>query len=731
MNCIKNIIFATSMRNLLFIVLLLFYFEVYSQGSLAEEHKSITIKKIGTSLTIDGELDEPEWQISEVATDFWQSFPYDTIKSLTHTEVRILHNEQGIYIGAICKDSLIDIPFVVQNLKRDFSINSSDAFVVTIDPLYDKTNGFSFGVNPYGVQREGVIEDRGFFGVTTIWDNKWFVEVKRKKDEWIAEMFIPFKSIRYKAGIKEWGINFHRQNLKINETSNWSRVPRIYNISFLPYTGKLIWEEGPQKAGKNISLIPYFTLPQYSDYQLKTYQFQPNAGLNAKLGITSSLNLDVTLNPDFSQVEVDAQITNLSRFSLFFPERREFFIENSDLFARLGFRNIRPFFSRQIGLYNGQTIPIIAGARLSGKINQNWRIGIMDMQTEGVARLALNPQNYFVAATQRQVGKKSNIVAMVVNRQNFSNTTDFNRVAGLDYNFQTNNNKILGKAFFHQSFSPNQPKDAFAQALWISYNTIRWSWSYNHEYIGENYNAEVGFVPRKNVIRLEPDIARKFYPKKSIINNYAIKVYLDGYYNKKFEWLDRNLSTSLIFNFHDGKGFSFTIKELFTQLLYPFDPSRTHANPLPTGPYHYKQLNMNYNSNPRKILNYSLSSTYGTYFNGTIWNNNTGINFRTQPWGAYGISVDYNRIILPEPYANTTLLLISTRFELTFTRSLFFTTFLQYNTQTNNFNINSRLQWRFAPMSDLFIVWTDNYETEKIFIKNRALVIKCSYWLMP
>jgi hypothetical protein len=714
----------------IFIYFLILSDKGFGQGTLKEEKKSITIKKINTTLKVDGDLSEPEWQISEVATNFCQSFPYDTVAANSVTEVRILYNNAGIYVGAVCKDSIAK-PFVVQSLKRDFSINSSDAFVVTLDPLNDKTNGFSFGVNPYGVQREGLVEDRGIFGVTTIWDNKWFAEVQRKEKEWVVEMFIPFKSIRYKTGIKEWGINFHRQNLKINETSNWSRVPRIYNISFLPYAGKLIWEESPQKAGKNISFIPYLTLRQYSDYQQKINELKPNTGLNAKLGVTSSLNLDVTINPDFSQVEVDAQITNLSRFSLFFPERREFFIENSDLFSRFGFRNIRPFFSRQIGLYNGQAVPIIAGARLSGKVNPKWRIGIMDMQTEGLSNLGLNPQNYFVFATQRQVGQKSNISGILVNRLNTNNSGDFNRVAGIDYNFQTANNKIFGKTFFHHSFSPHQPKDAFAQAVWISFNTMRWGWNYNHEYIGENYNAEVGFVPRKNVIRLEPDISRKFYPRNSIINNVVTGIYLDGYFDKRMVWLDRYLSVYGTANFQDGKSMTITLRELLTRLLYPFDPSRTGSKPLPEGNYNYHQIYFAFQSNPRKVIYFNGNSAYGTYYNGKLWNGNASINFRTQPWGSYGISLDYNRMMLPAPYANVTLVLLSTRFELTFTRSIFFTTFLQYNTQQKNFNINARFQWRFAPMSDLFIVWTDNYQTENIFIKNRALVIKCSYWFMP
>ena len=211
-----------------------------------------------------------------------------------------------------------------------------------------------------GVQREGLLSNGGGQGVTTIWDNKWTSEVKQFEDKWIVEMAIPFKSLRFKSGVDTWRINFSRNDLKRNENSVWSPVPRNFNVASLAFTGKLKFDEPKKKTSSNISIIPYVTAGVSQDYLTQTKeQYTYNGGLDAKIALSSSLNLDLTINPDFSQVEVDRQVTNLSRFSIFFPERRNFFIENSDLFERFGFRQIRPFFSRNIGLYKGQIVPIL------------------------------------------------------------------------------------------------------------------------------------------------------------------------------------------------------------------------------------------------------------------------------------------------------------------------------------------------------------------------------------
>lgn len=664
------------------------------------------------------------------------------------------YDNGNIYIAAICYDTLGG-EYIVSSLKRDFSYPISDAFSVYIDPFNDKINGFCFGVNPYGAQREGLLQNGGSFGVTTNWDNKWFSDVKRNPGNWVVECKIPFKTLRYKEGIQTWGINFSRNNQKINENSSWAFVPRNFNVATLAYTGQLLWDEPPPKAGQNISLIPYAISSYNQNFAAGTAgKHTPNAGFDAKISITQSLNLDVTVNPDFSQVDVDRQVTNLSRFSLFFPEQRQFFLENSDLFGRFGFSQIRPFFSRRIGLKNGRILPIIAGARLSGKLNKKWRIGAMNMQTgryekEGIVS---NAENFTVATVQRQVFARSNLSAIVVNKQSLpgpdSGALAFNRVVGIDYDLASADNKWQGKFFFHHSFSPNQPKNAFAHAVWLSYSTQNWFVMWNHEYVNSNYRADVGFVPRQTVYdeeanrlvpmtfwRIEPEISRKFYPKKSKIYTVNPGFYVSGFADSSFTLNDILYRPYLDITFLNTAFIGLGYSENFTRLYFPIDITGKGNTPLPSGGYNYRSFDAYYSSNNRKKFNWWVRVAVGTFYNGPFLNYKAAINYRVQPWGNFSINYETNELNLPKPYGFTRLTLIGPRFEFTFTRNLFFTTFVQYNTQIENVNINARLQWRFAPMSDLFVVWGDNYlptqrnQLPNFTVKDRGVVVKLVYWL--
>jgi hypothetical protein len=324
-----------------------------------------------------------------------------------------------LYVGAIVYQKQED--YIIASLRRDFSFGPNDEFAVNIDPFLDKINGFHFAVTPMNVQREGLIDNGN--NVPTDWDNKWYSAVKNYEDLWVVEMAIPFKTLRYKRkeGANQWRINFTRTAVKQNERSSWVRVPRQFSPNHLAFTALLNWESTPPSAGLNVSLIPFVTTNVEQD---KEFDLPTDAGFDlggdAKIALTPSLNLDLTFNPDFSQVEVDRQLTNLSRFELFFPERRQFFLENEDLFSRFGFPSSRPFFSRRIGLARGtitQTnndgqeievdrslnVPIRAGARISGKLNNNWRMGLLNMQTAAVDALDLNPANYAVGVLQRKV----------------------------------------------------------------------------------------------------------------------------------------------------------------------------------------------------------------------------------------------------------------------------------------------------------------------------------------
>jgi hypothetical protein len=361
------------------------------------------IQKATSLIKIDGIANDQPWDESEISSDFFMVLPMDTSKARVRTEVRMTYDERNIYLLATCYHA-VPGPYYVESLRRDFAFGKNDNFLLFLDPFDDQTNGFSFGANAAGAQWDGTMFGGG--SVDLNWDNKWISAVKNDSEKWVFEMAVPFTTIRYKKGIREWGINFSRLDLKTTEKSSWAPVPRQFPTASLAYTGVLVWDTPPPDQGANISVIPYALGGISKNYEGNhAATSQHKFGTDIKLGITSSLNLDLTINPDFSQVEVDRQVTNLDRFELFFPERRQFFLENGDLFANFGYASIRPFFSRRIGL----GVPIHAGARLSGRLNKDWRIGLMDMQTAKVEERGLPSQNFAIVSLQRRIFSRSNI----------------------------------------------------------------------------------------------------------------------------------------------------------------------------------------------------------------------------------------------------------------------------------------------------------------------------------
>ncbi len=711
----------------------------------AQNKLQLSIKKATGKIVVDGFPDEADWLSADVAKDFFQNYPFDSSFAITKTEARVTYDDIFFYISAVCYDDL-EGDYVIQSLKRDFSYPINDAFAVYIDPFNDKTNGFNFTVNPLGVQREGLLSNGGGFGVSTDWDNKWYCKTQKGHKKWTVEMAIPFKTLRYSSTINTWGINFSRNDLKRNENSSWGPVPRNFNVGTLAFTGKLIWDAAPKKAGSNISVIPYGIFSVSEDYIADSVmRYKPNGGVDAKVGITSSLNLDITVNPDFSQVEVDNQVTNLTRFSIFFPERRNFFIENSDLFDRFGFRQIRPFFSRNIGLKNGTIIPIYAGARLSGRINQNWRIGVMNMQTSAKDALGINSENFIVAALQRNVFKRSNIAAIFVNRQGFKNkeyiVNDYNRIAGLDFNLATTNNRLIGKAFYHYSFNTISTKNNYAHASFLRYDNGFLALDWNHEYVGENYFADVGFVPRVNLFnpetglyrnsywRLEDNVSYFFFPKNSAVNKHGPMIAYSHYLDDNFKNNELLLTYQYQIKFLNTDQLDFYVYNHAVKLTQLTDVSfYGNDDTLPAATYKYTNAEIAYKMNERRKFFGTAKINYGEYFTGNKITYSVDFSYRTQPWGVFTLSASRDEIYMPSPLPNASITLIRTKVELLFSKNLFFTTFAQYNTQANNFNINSRLQWRFKPMSDLYIVYTDNYASTDFTKKNKALVVKLIYW---
>ena len=694
----------------------------------------LPIHKATAPIHVDGMMGEDEWKETAVANNFFMVFPMDTSRANLKTEVHMTYDDNNIYIISVCYLSKPG-PYKVESLRRDFSFGKNDNFIFFLDPFDDLTNGFTFGANAAGAQWDGTLHSGGTADLN--WDNKWVSVVKNYPDKWIFEAAIPFKSIRYKKGIKQWGVNFSRLDITAAEKSAWAPVPRQFPTASLAYTGTLLWDAAPPEATGNISLIPYALGGVAKDYEKnKKPTYKNQLGVDAKIAITSSLNLDLTVNPDFSQVEVDRQVTNLDRFELFFPERRQFFLENADLFANFGYSTIRPFFSRRIGL----GVPINYGARISGSLDKNWRIGAMHMKTNRVEETGLPAQDFDVLALQRRVFARSNIRFMLVNKQslNYDPAKDtskpvysqYNRNFGMEYNLASRNNAFTGKAMMLKSLTPGKNSGSFTHAANLQYSNRKWTINGQYEYVGKNYTAEVGYVPRRNYIKFNPTISYLFFPKKGAVLSHGPTINSTYFFNNKFYQTDNESYVYYKWNFRNQATFGTWVAHDYVELLQPFDPTNSGKPTLPTGSKHqWNAWGTEFVSKPQRLFTYGFTSRYGGYYaNGSRLNLTADLGYRFQPFVNITLSTSYNHIDLPAPWNITNFWLVGPRIDVTFTNKFFFTTFIQYNSQQKNINLNTRVQWRYKPASDFFLVYTDNYYTEPLFIRNRALVLKFTYW---
>jgi len=695
-------------------------------------------------ITLDGELKESIWQTTKKSGNFKNQFPFDTGFAKSQTEVMVAYNNENLYVAAICYDN--PNTQVVWNLRRDFALKTNDNFSVIIDPYLDGANGFNFAVTPIGTQREALIlnGDQSFI----IWDNRWSSKVTKYEDKWIVEMEIPFKTLRFNSGLEKWNFNFSRTDVSDNQISTLVRIPRNYPLTVLSFTTPFYWDKPIEKAGTNVSLIPYVGL---NTSKTKLPKEQPanqkiEIGGDAKIAITSSLNLDLTVNPDFSNVDVDRQVANLSRFEIFFPEQRQFFNENTDLFSQFGFTRIRPFFSRRIGLATNPNAPgflptrIIYGARISGKLNPKLRIGLLNVQTGDENSLQAKGTNYTVATFQQKVFGRSNIAGIFVNKQIFKNDSGdfsfrkniYNRVIGLDYNLLSKNNKWTGKFFVHQSFENQKRTDEFAHAVYLQYNVPTMTLTWNHEWVGTGYNPEMGYLQRpKGFYRIEPEANFRIYKGDSKVNFYSFGVFNDTYWDDKKQVSDQLYQASTGITFKSTSNISFLFNTAYTRLYNgSFDPTNTRSKISldSNSEYWYNYGQISYISDTRKLLAASLSTQFGEYFNG--WRNNFDgyISFRSGAWANWYLNFTYNQFFFPQPFSDNQFWLVGPKAEISFSKSHFFTFFLQYNQQADNINVNARYQWRFAPVSDLFVVYSENYLPEPWMTRNRALVVKLVYW---
>lgn len=725
-----------------------FIFFIFFTGFLSNaqvEKKSVTVKYIQDKIKVDGILDEAVWKTASPATDFYQYFPTDTAQAKQQAEIRFLFDDNNLYVGI--KVNMKAKDFIVPSLRRDFRAGGNDNITLLFDTFNDGTNAFVFGSNPMGVQREVLVSGGGndLNGFNTAWDAKWYSESTIHDNYYILEWSIPLYSFKYKEGETRWRFNSYHFDTQSNERNTWIRIPQNQFIFNLAFMGDMIFEKPLGKSRSPIWVAPFvngFTGRDFdNDESTNTFSF----GGDARLTVGNSMNLDLTINPDFSQVEVDQQVTNLTRFEIGLPERRQFFIENSDLFGDFGnSRDSRPFFSRRIGIAkdkNDETIEnkIIAGARLSGKLNNNLRLGFLNMQTAEDVENEIPTVNNMVVSLQQKVFSRSNINFLFINKQATKDydflapEDEYNRVVGLDYRLASKDNTWSGNYFFHKSFSPGVKTNDYSAGFRTEFNNRTLGIRMSGVFVGDNYRSDLGFIRRTDIFKINPRFELKFWPKKGAIQRHTFQFTPISIWRPElnFENSDYTIISRWNVNFQNTSELSVEMFNRFTRLYDSFDPTGTDgAIELPANQnYYYTNYGVEFRSDRRKIIAYRVNPSIGQFYNGNRYSLEASLDWRAQPFLSGSIQVNYDRIELPDPYPSASILLVGPRFDVTFSKSVFWATFIQYSNQRENFSINTRLQWRFAPLSDLFIVYNDNYNTAIISPRFRSLNLKFTYWL--
>jgi hypothetical protein len=705
---------------------LVFFIVVYANQIYSQiENKSYSIISVAEKIKVDGFADEVGWKSANLADGFRLQSPLDGQAASLKTEVRLLRSQSSIYVFATMYGSNRRI---IQTLKRD-NFEGSDAFAILFDPVGERASGFGFGVNIANAQTEVIVLPDD---VDSGWDCKWYSATQNYEDRWTVEIEIPLKSLRFKKSKNQWNINFARVVPAINEVHTWTDVPRQFEFTDLGFYGTMIWDGAPTNNGKNIAFLPYATSSiAKGDKKLNT-----DLGAEIKIGLTSSLNLDLTYNPDFSQTDVDEQVTNLTRFDIFFPERRQFFLENNDIFSGFGLNDEQVFYSRRIGLDEaGNKVPIVYGARVSGNVANKTRVGAFNILTDKNGNGA--GSNYSALAVQQRFLKRSAIKGILLNRQ--AKGDDYGRNAGLDLNLTSNDGTISAYGGLLSSYKAQVNDKNFQQYGGIDYAGKNFRGFVELQKVGRNFYSDMGFnnrlenfdsgtqsVTRIGYTNLGSMLNYNIFPKKSK----SVNSHISGVEN--YIWWNEGTGFNEYYNrirhfilFKNRTELKFRFNNHIVNLLYPF----TIGNyDIPRAKYNMQEFNTQFVSDNTKAIVFDAFAVYGEFYGGHKLTMRGGIKYRLQPKLNVRLGVDQNAIKFPGDN-NVKLTLFTNQIEYNFSNKLFWTTFVQYSTQQQNFAVNTRIQYRYRPMSDIFIVINENDDITLGKNLNRAITLKVNYWL--
>ena len=689
-----------------------------------------TAVRITESITIDGVLEEAVWTQAPLVSDFTQQRPHTGEPATQRTEARFAYDNDNLYVGVVCFDEDPE-NITVNSIQKDFSGNESDGVTILIDGLHDRRSGFTFVVNPAGAKRDVQLSNDGNGNVD--WDGVWDVKTRLTEQGWTAEYLIPLKTLRFSnAESQVWGLNVTRRVARRNEESHWAPIPLRYTTWKTSLAGTLTGLEG-MNQGRNFKVKPYVsagvTQTRNTNGEMVTVQSLSrlkdyDGGVDVKVGLTSALTLDATYHTDFAQVEVDQQQVNLTRFNLFFPEKRDFFLENSGIFnfGQAGnTTNLVPFFSRRIGLSAaGTPIPIIGGARVSGKVDK-FDVGFLAMKTDsqGLAR----SNNFFVGRAKRNLLRNSWVGALVTSRDS-SLAGDYNRVYGSDAHFQFWN-KLDFDSYLLQSDTLGRSGRNQARRFQTGWRDEELVTTAEYNEVQPNFNPEVGFVRRRDMKQYAGDFTWKPLLRRSdLIRSLNIGTALDYYAGSGSGKVEtRTSETTLGILFESDASINFIINETFDRLSNPLRiPSGNPHVTIPVGDYKYRNYSTKFTTNQRLRISGNGTYTRGEFYSGHIKTVSGGLNLRPNYHLTMNFTYDRNNVELANGAFTTNL--VGAKFLLGFTPRAFLNAFVQYNADTHLMSSNIRFDLIHHPLSDLYIVYNDTRDTMGHQVRERAFTVK-------
>jgi len=705
---------------------------------------SVTAVRVPEQPTLDGDvLGDPVWQQAVPVSSFWQERPDEGEPASERTEVRLVYTADTLFIGVVCYDREPDA-IIVSDSRRDAPLDDTDSFQVIFDTYRDNLNGFVFGTNPAGIEYDGQVTNEGQGGgglgrgqrlqlgsgggFNLNWDGAWQIRSRVSEIGWTAEFAIPFRTLRFPSGADQaWGVNFQRNIRRRNERAYWAPIPRQYNLYRLSLAGSLSGLQTP--TFRNFRATPYVlgNVLESGERPVEAALFG-DAGLDLKYSLTPSLSLDATVNTDFAQVEVDDQQVNLDRFSLFFPEKRPFFLENAGFFSVGNPGEVELFFSRRIGIGpSDEAITILAGGRVSGKAGK-YNVGLLNMQTDDYKDVIAG-DNFSVVRVSRDLPNRASIGGLFINRQSTGDLAvdrHYNRTYSVDGKLGIRQHTVLS-SFLAKTETPGVEEDDYAFNLRSRTNLSRFDLELGYQEVGGGFKPEVGFLSRRGYRKPDVRLLTRWRPEHFMAiqelrphTSYRAFVGFDGFLESSYWHVDNHWQFKNSYEFHTGMNLTEEgVRKPFE--IYP----RIFV---PPGSYEHKEAQLVFMTNQGAPVSLNVMSTIGGFFGGDRVSVSPTLRMRAGETLTAEVAYQVNNVDLP--WGDFTTNLLRTRVSYSFNPHTFVQGLLQYNDRADLWSMNLRFGWLQAANTGLFVVYTDTRGLYDLFDRpartDRSFTIKFS-----